>query len=75
MHQMLKEWCERNPFQAESKGSSNKLMCIRPKKIIITSKYSLEECFGHDVVGLLEPMQRRLQVRLFEKKAEAEPTP
>jgi len=62
LQQYLKSWCDHHPFNAEAKGST---MCIRPKKIIITSNYSLEDCFGHDVKGLLEPLKRRLTVTRF----------
>lgn len=62
LNQMLKEWCDHHPFAAETKGNT---ICIRPPRIIITSNYSLEECFGHDQVGLLEPLKRRIQVRYF----------
>lgn len=58
LQQMLKEWCDHHPFAAETKGSTT---ILRPPKIIITSNYSMEECFGHDPVGLLEPMKRRIK--------------
>lgn len=46
----LKIWSDRYPFNAEVKGSSDK---IRPQKIIITSNYSMEECFeGEDLNAL-----------------------
>lgn len=62
LQQMLKEWCDHHPFSAETKGSS---MNIRPVKIIVTSNYTLEECFGHDRTGLYEPLSRRFQIREF----------
>jgi len=62
LNQMLKEWCDHHPFAAETKGST---VCLRPTKIIITSNYTMEECFGSDRTGLLEPLQRRIQIRNF----------
>lgn len=62
LQQMLKEWCDHHPFAAETKGSATS---IRPPKIIITSNYTLEECFGSDRSGLYEPLARRLKVREF----------
>ena len=60
--QMLKKWCDHHPFSAETKGGTT---CIRPKKIIITSNYTMEECFSQDLTGLLLPLKRRIQVREF----------
>lgn len=57
---MLKEWCDHHPFAAEMKGST---VTIRPPKIIITSNYSLEECFSD--IHNLEPLRRRLTIRQF----------
>jgi hypothetical protein len=62
LNHMLKEWLDHHPFCAETKGSS---AAIRPPKIIVTSNYTLEECFGSDRVGLLEPIKRRVTVREF----------
>lgn len=38
----LKRWADHHPFAAEHKGGS---MCIRPRRIVVTSNYSPEECF------------------------------
>ena len=58
----LKQWCDHHSFAAEIKGGCT---CIRPPKIIVTSNYSLEECFGHDVEGCLNPFKRRFKVLHF----------
>lgn len=56
----LKEWADHHPFCAEIKGGS---MCIRPAKLIITSNYTMEECFTNPI--LLEPLLRRFKKRHF----------
>lgn len=60
MGHYLKQWCDHHPFQAETKGG---MKMIRPKKIIITSNYPIEECF-HDE-NILEPLKRRLKIEYF----------
>jgi len=56
-----KQWLDHHPFLAESKGGWRGM--IRPKKIIITSNYSPQECFPDE--RLFGPMLRRLQVLHF----------
>lgn len=49
----LKQWADRYPFLGEMKGAGR---LMRPAHIIITSNYSIEECFeGPDV----DAMKRR----------------
>lgn len=55
----IKLWADHYPFRAESKGSG---MVIRPKKFIVTSNYSIQEAFGEDRTGSLEPIERRFNV-------------
>lgn len=70
LQQYLKEWCDHHPFAAEVKGGTT---CIRPPKIIVTSNYSLADCFGHDIEGLFKPLARRFKVREFLPTAFVEP--
>ena len=58
----LKIWADHYPFPAEKKGTS---MVIRPKKFIVTSNYSIEEAFGGDTTGSLEPILRRFKVHNY----------
>lgn len=44
--QHLKTWCDHHSFSAETKGGTT---CIRPKRLIVTSNYSIEECFSNVV--------------------------
>lgn len=58
---LLKIWADRYPFPAEIKGG--KLNRIRPKKIIVLSNYSPDQCFT--AVEDLEPIRRRFTVIHF----------
>nr|QTE03372.1 MAG: replication-associated protein [Grus japonensis CRESS-DNA-virus sp.] len=57
----LKVWADRYPFPVEVKGG--KLNKIRPRKIIVLSNYTPEQCFpqAEDV----EPIRRRFKVIHF----------
>jgi len=52
----LKIWSDRYPFKPEIKGSS--LPPQRPRRIVVTSNYSLSDCFGADQT-LLSALRRR----------------
>lgn len=57
----LKVWADRYPFNAEIKGGT--LQKIRPKRIIVLSNYTIEECFPQTQDQ--EPMLRRFKVKHF----------
>ena len=57
----LKKWADRYPFQGEVKGGT--LHMLRPKKIIVLSNYTPQQCFLNSED--LEPMLRRFAVIHF----------
>jgi hypothetical protein len=54
----LKAWGDHHAFRARIKGG---YINIRPKKIIVTSNYSIKECSG----GNDGPLERRFKERVF----------
>lgn len=58
----LKRWADRYAFPAESKGTTTP---IRPKRIIVTSNYTIAEIFCEDPV-LVTALERRFTVEEFE---------
>lgn len=56
IEQRLKVWADKYPFRAEIKGGS---MMIRPKRIIVTSNYCIDECFARKQDA--DPIKRRFQ--------------
>lgn len=57
----LKIWADRYPFTGEVKGGS--IQRIRPLRIIVTSNYTIEECFPNPQDHL--PLKRRFKVKHF----------
>jgi len=64
--QALKRWADRYPFTGEIKGGV--LQKLRPKKIIVLSNYTLEQCFPRPED--LAPLQRRFTVIKFPEDAQ-----
>jgi len=66
--QALKQWADHYPFQGEIKGGS--MQGLRPRKIIVLSNYTIEQCF--DRVEDRDPMLRRFRtIRFPEEKQSA----
>lgn len=57
----LKVWADRYPFPAQIKGGS--LKKIRPRKIIVLSNYSIDQCF--EKAEDRDPIKRRFKVIHF----------
>lgn len=66
----LKHWADRYPFRGETKGSSR---LIRPRLIIVTSNYRLEDCFErHEDI---QALKRRFMEHTVESLQEFLATP
>lgn len=61
MANLIKCWTDVYPFSAEVKGG---VIQIRPKNIVITSNYSIEEIFGENPVDVLA-IKRRCKREFF----------
>lgn len=59
--QHMKKWCDHYPFSAESKGSS---VLIRPKRLLVTSNYSIEACFPEPQDT--DAIKRRFKIHHYE---------
>lgn len=58
---LLKIWADRYPFTGEIKGGS--MPKLRPRRIIVLSNYSIEECFANSQD--LDPIKRRFKTVQF----------
>lgn len=58
----LKVWSDRYAFQVEIKCHAT---VIRPKRIVVTSNYSMEEIWPAEIDGVVIPLRRRFQCLHF----------
>lgn len=58
--QRLKTWTDKWPFPVQTKGGM--INAIRPQRIIVTSNFSIDECFPKATGSNLEAIKRRFKV-------------
>ena len=61
MASFMKKWCDHYAFNAETKGGT---LMARPTTIIVTSNYTIRECFPEPQAHL--PLERRFTVKTFQ---------
>ncbi len=61
MSYYLKRWADLYPFPVEIKGSS---MMIRPRHIVVTSQYSINQCFEYDNKTIYALQRRFKEIKL-----------
>jgi len=61
MGHYLKNWADKWSFAAEKKGST---IQIRPKRIVVTSNYTIEQIW-HSDLSLVQALKRRFTVTVF----------
>lgn len=66
LHGYIKRWCDRYPLNVEVKNSAAR---IRPEFIVITSQYSIEECFAADPKSVEAVARRCKQIFIPSKDA------
>jgi hypothetical protein len=70
MGKFFKQWVDRYAFRVEVKRGG---MVIRPKRIIITSNWSIDQCFKDDKVR--KPIERRFHQVEFTQKIDESKMP
>lgn len=68
LHGYIKRWCDRYPLNVEIKNSAAR---IRPEFVVITSQYSIEECFAADPKSVEAVARRCKQIFIPTKDARA----
>lgn len=58
----MKKWADRYPVKVEGKGVQ---MDIRPKRIVVTSNYAIDECW--ETTRDIEAIKARFTVHHFDK--------
>jgi len=68
MSSFMKKWCDHYAFTAETKGGT---LMARPVTIIVTSNYTIKECFPDSRDHL--PLERRFTIKNFNPPAPENP--